>query len=163
MSTIVVQVTLRLIWLRNLSSHSTLLMGQNFSCTFTDNMIGLWMTLLQVSRWWLWPSMTRSLVIVMTDCPYLVVLALLSCDQNARLYVHLRACCSASVLFTLFESLCQRPPSDIGIGIPLLNTLNNLTPMLSDIGTLLANQWPQMTVLHDIQLGSRSLLTSVLD
>ena len=88
-----------------------------------------------------------------TECPYSAVISVVSCKENIYLYEHLKQSCPAPVLFTLFESVCQRPPTDMGIGIPHLNSVQNMIPMLADFGITLSDRWRQIIVLYDSPLG----------
>lgn len=96
----------------------------------------------------------RSNIPPLAECPFTAVVALVSCAANAHLYEHLRHRCSGAMLFTLFESTCPRPPSDIGVGIAHLNSVGQLTALLADVGLALAQRWPSVTVMHQTELGS---------
>lgn len=78
---------------------------------------------------------------------------MISCQDNDQLYKHLRQNCFTTVLFTLFEFICERPPIDIGIGIPNHGSIRNFIPLISDFGYKLNNKWDKIVVLYEDDLG----------
>lgn len=72
------------------------------------------------------------------------------CRQNYLLYKHLRLhCYEQTILFSFFELACQRPPSDIGFGIPNTKSINNILPLLYDIGFVLIKSLQEIVILYD--------------
>lgn len=86
------------------------------------------------------------------ECPFSVVVAVIPCADNAILYQHLRQFCPSTVLFSIFEFICERPPNDIGIGIPQLGTSMNVVPLLADFGITLGDRWQQVIIFYDTPL-----------
>lgn len=64
----------------------------------------------------------------------------------------MRLSCPSTVLYTIFEFICERPANDIGIGIPG-GTPMNVVPLLADFGIALADKWQQVIILYDTPLG----------
>ncbi|KAH7642523.1 hypothetical protein DERF_003675 [Dermatophagoides farinae] len=87
-----------------------------------------------------------------TDCPYSFVMAMASCEQNSKLYRHLRIHCYGSILFTFFESICERPPKDIGFGIPNIRSANEILPLIYDVGLVLPESSKQIIILYENNL-----------
>ncbi|KAF7490854.1 Glutamate receptor [Sarcoptes scabiei] len=84
------------------------------------------------------------------DCSYSFVLTMTDCRQNYLLYKHLRLhCYEQTILFSFFELACQRPPSDIGFGIPNTKSINNILPLLYDIGFVLIKSLQEIVILYD--------------
>lgn len=87
------------------------------------------------------------------ECPFSVVVAVIPCPVNLRLYEYMRDSCGTSLLLTVFDSVCQRPPSDIGIGIVHLPSAQNVVPVFADFGIELSDRWRQVVVLYDTPIG----------
>lgn len=80
-------------------------------------------------------------------------MAMASCEQNSKLYRHLRIHCYGSILFTFFESICERPPKDIGFGIPNIRSANEILPLIYDVGLVLPESSKQIIILYENNLG----------
>nr|XP_027202004.1 uncharacterized protein LOC113795962 [Dermatophagoides pteronyssinus] len=88
-----------------------------------------------------------------TDCPYSFIMAITSCEQNSQLYRHIRIHCYESILFTFFESICERPPKDIGFGIPNIRSVDKILPLIYDVGLVLPDSSKQIIILYENNLG----------
>lgn len=74
------------------------------------------------------------------------------CRENVKLYRHIRKFCYESILFTFFQTVCERPPADIGFGIPILQSNNDVRPLLNDIGLSMVDSFKQIIVLYEDNL-----------
>ncbi|CAG2118168.1 unnamed protein product, partial [Medioppia subpectinata] len=87
----------------------------------------------------------------------MVIISALKCAKTKILYSLLRENCPSTLLLSVIENNCMRPPADQGLGFPVMKSINDIIPMLIDMKYDFMSEWDHIHLIHDHRLDTKTL------
>lgn len=90
------------------------------------------------------------------------IVSAISCSRTKALHSLIVEHCESTVVLSIHEKTCPRPPKTIGIGFPVTSSVSDVVPMLVDMRHDFLATWTQINLVHD-QSVTKDVIIDLID